>query len=177
MEKEIFNGLYKVNTFGQVITDNWRNSKKTAFLRPAKDNKGYLRVGLQVNGKLITMKVHRLVAIAFIPNPENKPMVNHIDFNKENNRVENLEWVTAKENTQHAIKNGVFHFQTSETCINKIIKKGELNGVSLLTDKKVLEIRNKFKPNQYTRKMLANEYNVSESCIKDVLSRKSWKHI
>lgn len=177
MEKEIFNGLYKVNELGQVITENWRNAKKRAILKPATDNKGYLRVGLQVDGKLITQKVHRLIALAFIPNPENKPMVNHIDWDKKNNRVENLEWCTAKENTQHAINNGIFSFQTSEKSINKIIKKGELNGVSLLTDKKVLEIRGKFKPKIYTRKMLASEYNVSEACIKDVLSRKSWKHI
>lgn len=177
MEKEIYNGLYFVNELGDVITYNWRNAKKRAVLKPATDKKGYLRVGLQIEGKLITQKVHRLIAMAFIPNPLNKPMVNHKDWDKKNNNVSNLEWCTAKENTKHAIDNGIFSFQTPEKSINTIIKKGELNGVSLLTDKKVLEIRNKFKPKIYTRKQLATEYNVSEACIKDVLSRRSWKHI
>lgn len=177
MEKEIYNGLYRINSNGDVITDNWKNTKRTAVLKPGTDHKGYLRVGLQVNGKLITQKVHRLVAQAFIPNPYNKAQVNHINGIKSDNRVENLEWVTPKENVQHAIDNSIFSFQTSETSINRIIKKGELNGVSLLTDKKVLEIRSKFKPRIYTREMLSKEYNVTISCIKDVVSRKSWKHI
>lgn len=177
MEKIIFNGLYRVNTKGEVITDNWRNTGKTAVLKPTTDKKGYKRVGLQINGVLQTKKVHRLVAEAFIPNPEKKPCVNHINGIKSDNRVENLEWVTYKENTQHAIDNNLFIFQTPEKSINKIIKKGELNGFSLLTEKQVLEIRKKYKPRIITREVLAKEYNVTVSCIKDVLSRRSWKHI
>ena len=174
---EIYNGLYKVWESGDISTNNWKNKGRFAYLKPAKDSKGYLRVGLQVEGKLITKKVHRLVAEAFIPNPENKPQVNHINGIKTDNRVENLEWVTAKENVRHAIKNGLFCFIDHEKSVNKIIKYGELNGMSKLTEENVLEIRSKFKPRVYTRKMLAEEYNVKESCIRDVLSRKSWNHI
>lgn len=61
----------------------------------------YLKINLSVNGKRITKTVHRLIAETFIPNPQNKPQVNHIDGNKSNNNVKNLEWVTGSENLLH----------------------------------------------------------------------------
>lgn len=71
------------------------------------DVDGYLHVYLYNNGKRTTANIHRLVAEAFIPNPNNLPQINHKDTNKQNNHIDNLEWCTAKENTQHAIKNGL----------------------------------------------------------------------
>ena len=80
------------------------SSKTNKFLKFSYDQQGYQRVGLYVgNYKSKTIKVHRLVAETFIPNPENKSEVNHIDGNKHNNRVDNLEWVSSSENKQHAI--------------------------------------------------------------------------
>lgn len=73
-----------------------------------KDKKGYKCVILHKNAKPYARKVHRLVAMAFIPNPANLPQVNHKDTNKENNCVENLEWVTGIENMRHAFANGCF---------------------------------------------------------------------
>lgn len=89
-----------------VIYDNGMifSKKRGIFLKIHSDKKGYQVVGLTINGKQVTKRVHRLVANAFIPNPENKPQVNHIDKNKSNNDVSNLEWVTASENMIHALK-------------------------------------------------------------------------
>lgn len=170
MIKAIYN-KYRVDSNGVVY------SQSGAPLRPATDSKGYLRVGLMIDGKLVTKKVHRLVAEAFIANSENKPFVNHKDLNKQNNRVSNLEWSTPKENTRHAIEMGVFSFQTSEKSVNINPKKGSLNGWAKLNEGQVVEIRSKYIPRVYTREMLANEYGVKASCIKDIVNRKSWTHI
>lgn len=87
---------YEVSTWGRV-----RNIETNRFLAPEVHDKGYLRVDLYTGGqKHKHMKVHRLVANAFIPNPEGKPQINHIDGNNQNNSVTNLEWVTDAENKQ-----------------------------------------------------------------------------
>jgi hypothetical protein len=70
------------------------------------DKDGYIIYSLTLNGKVKQMKAHRLVALAFIPNPENKPFINHLDSNPFNNHISNLEWCTARENIIHAWKNG-----------------------------------------------------------------------
>lgn len=70
-------------------------------------NRGYKRITLSISGKEERWSVHRLVALLFVPNPEQKPQVNHIDGNKENNDASNLEWCTASENNKHAIRTGL----------------------------------------------------------------------
>lgn len=85
----VYGEQYEVSNTGEV-----RNRITKNILIPQKDNKGYLRVRMSLHDRKVSAKIHRLVAIAFIPNPENKPQVNHINCNKEGNRVENLEWVT-----------------------------------------------------------------------------------
>ena len=152
-------------------------SKQNKPLKFAIDKKGYCRVGLMINGKLTTKKVHRLVCEMYKENPYNKGQVNHIDGNKLNNHIDNLEWCTAKENTKHAIDNGLFVFSTKESSVNTNPKKGELNGMSILTNTDILDIRSSFLPRKITRKILALKYNVSEHCIKDIVNRKSWKHL
>lgn len=98
----IYGEQYEVSNTGAV-----RNRKTYKTLTPQVDNKGYLRVRMSLHDCKVTAKVHRLVAIAFIPNPEDKPQVNHINGDKKDNRVENLEWVTNGENQIHAYKNGL----------------------------------------------------------------------
>lgn len=80
--------------------------------------KGYYHVGICGKGKVKTYRVHRLVALAFIPNPNNLPYVNHIDGNKQNNNVSNLEWCTCKGNVQHAKKMGLIGWYKPVRCVN-----------------------------------------------------------
>lgn len=89
---------YSIHDDGAVF-----NNKTLRFVKP-QSNGRYYKVTLSVDGKERQYLVHRLVAIAFIPNPYNKPEVNHINGNRFNNRVENLEWVTASENQIHSVK-------------------------------------------------------------------------
>jgi hypothetical protein len=105
---------YEVSNIGNVRsidrvikTARYPMNLKGRILRPAIDKKGYKRVAIMVDGKLITLKVHRIVAKAFIDNLNNKPQVNHIDGIKTNNHVSNLEWMNNSENVQHAFDNGL----------------------------------------------------------------------
>jgi hypothetical protein len=105
-----FEGLYQVNQFGDIkslgngLSTNSLNNKER-ILKPQK--KRYLTVKLSKDGNYYYKTIHRLVAEAFIENKENKPQVNHIDGNKYNNHVNNLEWNTAKENIQHSVRTGL----------------------------------------------------------------------
>lgn len=93
--------IYRIDKAFQVETDYQHMTRKLSELSTEETSKGYLRVYLSKNGKRKHHKVHRLVARAFIPNPDNKPQVNHIDGNKHNNSITNLEWVTDEENKLH----------------------------------------------------------------------------
>ena len=126
---------------------------------------GYHQVRLRKSNKATRPLTHRLVAAAFIPNPENKPTVNHINGNKADNRVNNLEWATNQENSTHAVKFGL------------IDTKGEKHHNAKLTEsdvKLIFELRNK----GLTQKEIAEIISkVSRGAIKDVLIGRSWKHI
>lgn len=116
MKKEIwkdvvgYEGLYQVSDFGRVkrLKGQYSNNqyKEDRIMSPSTSSNGYLNIRFCVDGCACSISVHRLVALHFIPNPENKPQVNHIDLNKANNDAQNLEWCTAKENTFHAYING-----------------------------------------------------------------------
>lgn len=93
---------YMVSNFGNV----WSNKTKKA-LKPSPHRQGYHLLSTKLggrNGLALCVRIHRMVAMQFIPNPDNKPEVNHIDGDKTNNCVSNLEWVTSAENTKHAIE-------------------------------------------------------------------------
>lgn len=99
------NGKIEVSSDGRVRS----LLRGCRILKATPDSKGYLRIRVTISRKKMSFKVHREVAKAFLPNPSSKPQVNHIDGNKKNNSISNLEWVTNKENAHHAIQNGLFN--------------------------------------------------------------------
>ena len=100
-----YEGLYEISSLGNVKSlEGKSNHKKSILLKPYIGKDNYYQVKLQKNKKIENKRINRLVAEAFIPNPKNKPQVNHIDCNKMNNNVDNLEWVTESENAIHSYK-------------------------------------------------------------------------
>jgi len=132
-------------------------------LKPVANKAGYLKVGLRNGTNQKWFFVARLVAAAFIPNPDNKPQINHIDGNKTNNHVGNLEWVTRKENCLHARRS-----------LGKCV--GEKNGGSKLTENDVIDIRTL---RSFGAKYidLAKAYGVGKTTVHRVLSHSHWRHI
>ena len=142
-------------------------STKPRILKPKIDGKKYAFVNLgRGNNCYRNKKIHRLVAEAFIPNPENKPQINHIDGNKANNNVKNLEWATQSENIRHAFLLG----------LNKP-QKGSQQAQSKLNESDVLSIRQIYESGGATKKQLATKYGVSDTLIHYIIIRRNWKHI
>lgn len=102
--KEIWKNIIEDNNYMISNLGNVYSKRNKIILKPYKTRKGYLRIMLSNKKRYL---IHRLVAQAFIPNPENAPQVNHIDGNKQNNSVYNLEWCTQSENMQHCLKTGL----------------------------------------------------------------------
>ena len=126
------------------------------------DPSGYVRV--TIGGK--RKRLHRWMAEAFLPNPENKKCVNHIDGNKTNNHVSNLEWSTHKENNDHAVEMGL----TGRHC--------ETHSQAQLTNKQVLEIVAKWNSGKYKyRSHLAKEYNVDRNVVEKILRGDRWSKL
>jgi hypothetical protein len=166
-----FEGLYMVSNLGRVKslsriafqTDRKRILKEK-ILQSRPNGNGYCHVELKKEGISKTIKVHRLVATAFLPNHENKRTVNHIDSNRSNNELNNLEWCTDTENVNHALIKGRLVAPRNY---------GEKNGQSKLTVEQVLEIR---KSND-TLSILSSMFGVAISTISSIKNKRRWAHV
>lgn len=149
----------KVSSIGRVWKAPSKRNKERIFSKFPKDRDGYCRCSVQKeDGTWTSQPVHRLVAKAFIPNPFNKQAVNHIDGNRENNTVDNLEWVTPRENVLHSYKYGV-----RKVC--KVIPKK-----TLLTDYQVSQIDNLRVT--YTVNQISKLFNISYQSLKNIIHKK-----
>lgn len=153
---------YKISNYG-----NLKNKKTNKILLI---DKGYYRVLLYNKGKCKHFSIHRLVAISFIKNPEKKAQVNHINGIKTDNRVENLEWVTSKENINHAWKNGL-----SKSY------KGEMSSKSKITENQALIIinakRNSNNKRYWGLKELCEKIGISYGIGCEISKGNNWKHL
>jgi len=151
-------GLYIVTVKGEVysvVGGRWRFKARSL-------KKGYAAVTLSKKGLLKTHLVHRLVAMAFIPNPKGFKQVNHIDGFKTNNSVENLEWCDASHNQNHARRLG--------------LQGGEHSNTAKLTRASVRAIRKMYGEGGPTMKQIGKKYGVNEQTISKIINYKTWKY-
>lgn len=162
--------MYEASNNGQLRSLNYKRSGKTIILKPAVSNDGYLKTMLLSDvGKYRSKTVHHFIALAYL-GWDGTLEINHIDGNKLNNTLVNLELVTRSENILHAYRNNLI-----------TASKGSINGNSKLTESDVLAIRLHAKLNSpyYGRRALAEKYGVSEGQIKDIIIRRRniWPHV
>jgi len=173
-----YEGIYAVSCLGRVkfldkikvMPNGLLHINKKEKLRALKTTRlGYVSVSLynRSNKKMKDHFVHRLVSQAFIPNPENKPFINHKDGNKQNNRVDNLEWCTSSENVVHAIENGLL-----------VVRKGSELYNAKLTEEKVMVIKRFYRRFPKTKQRdFAKRINLCHKQLSAILKNKTWKHV
>lgn len=168
-----FEGIYKISNYGRIkrLQREWRSGRNgsqrkslsESIVKQRRLKSGYVKTTLCKDGVKKSYSVHILVAKTFIPNPENKPQVNHKDMNKENNMVENLEWNTAKENVAHCRKNKYIdnHAKTRNKKIDKSL---------------ALTIREYYNTHKNkSHREISKEFNVSYYTVKNIISGRFYK--
>lgn len=155
MKKVIINNVeseYLVDELGNVYSNKF---ERMNILRYNNIRGGYKMCHMYLNGIKQSILVHRVVAEAFIPNPLNKPQVNHKNGIKTDNRAENLEWVTQSENIKHAYDNKLM-IKTHKECWNALLDENQVHEIRLLINKKIKQ------------REIAKSYNVSEQTISSI---------
>ena len=162
-----YEGLYMALSDGRI----WSCASRV-YLTPTTDQKGYKSVKLYKDGEWKQQKVHRIILSEFVPQPKEKDQVNHIDGVKANNSLDNLEWVTGKENMRHAFDNGL-----------EKGKRGENHNMAKLKTEDVVAIRKLYASGitqtgkRYTQRQLAKMYGVRQATIWGILHRENWAHV
>lgn len=152
--------IYELSMDGTV-----RNSITGKILKPNLHHQGYYNIWLRNGRCKKVVLIHRLIAEHFIPNPDGKPFINHIDGNKTNNTISNLEWCTSSENAIHARRLGM--------CADN---RGSRNAAAKLTENQVLNIKCLLKM-KMLMKDIAKLYNIGITQISYIKLGKSWKHV
>lgn len=153
--------LYSVSELGEV-----RSLRTNRVLSPLSNQGGYLFNKLCFGGKIKCVYIHRIVALAFLENPEGKPQVNHIDGVKGNNRLSNLEWVTSSENHLHSAR-----------CLSRRYARGEDNGTSVLSESDVKQMRAWWKTGSVTQEDIARTWKVSFQNVSAIVNNLRWRHV
>lgn len=158
-----YEGKYAISNYGNVkILTCKRKAYIGKYLKYCNDKDGYALVNLYKNGKQKSQKVHKLVALHFILNLKNKPIINHKDGNKWNNHINNLEWCTYSENNFHAYKNGLMKGMKGENHPNAILKESD---VKIIRSSKL------------DNKTLSTIFNISEKYIYNIKNNLRWSHV
>ncbi|WKV24104.1 hypothetical protein PSYJYH_000069 [Bacillus phage PSYJ-YH] len=135
------------------------------YLSPHICSSGYKRASLKRDdGKIIMVRIHRVVADTYINNKSNLPVVNHIDGNKLNNAITNLEWVTYRENNQHAIDTGLSS------------QRGETNNKAKISEEEAIQIISELGKGT-PQKDIADMFKVSKYIVSKIFTNKTWKHL
>lgn len=154
---------YLVSRDGRVKTTLYDGR----FMKPGTDRNGYQRIYMYGDdGKRKGVYLHQIMAQVFLSNSKNKPHVNHIDNNPKNNKLENLEWCTPKENRNHAAKQGRLPSL-----------QGATNGHSKYSNELVLALRRLYATGKYTQMQLAKRFNMPFPTIHVIVKRKQWRNI
>lgn len=168
-----FNGIYFASNTGIVKSVDHlckaKNGKQRTqigrILKPSICKKGYFQISLSLNGVRLHTSIHRAVALAFIPNPNNLPQVNHKDGNKLNNNLNNLEWCTNQENQVHAVKNNLVNHNY-----------GERHHMAKLKNSDILILIDRIK-NGETMSAIAKEFGMSVTAVSNIYHKRTYINI
>ena len=167
-----YEGLYQVSNKSRVKSLSRQKRHPSGVFGVTKEKLlsqsntvGYLRVGLKKGKRQLSVKVHRLIAIAFIPNPLNKPQINHKNGIRIDNRIENLEWCSAKENTNHAIN-----------VLGKS-RNGEKSHYAKVTNADAIHIKELYQSGYFKQKEIALMYKLKISGVSKIITGRTWKHL
>lgn len=163
-----YEGYYQVSNMGQVKSFHIREGKQERILKFCLVGCGYLAVSLCKSGSQKRKYIHALVLSAFTGERPEKSTCNHINGNKHDNCLKNLEYCTQAENNLHS-------FRVLKRL--PVINRGEKSGISKLTNDNVRSIRDLYSSGKYTMKDLEKIFNVSDSTILNIIHRKTWGHV